>query len=253
MLAAGLELGSGCGDPAHLRSTYRVSSGKARVILHRFTQVESTQLEARKLAEAGSGHGTVVWADEQTAGRGRLGRSWTGTPGESLLFSVVLRPGGLARDAALLSLGAAAGVAEALDVRVKWPNDLVDGQGRKLGGFLGELELDGTGIRYVLLGLGLNVSQAAFGPELPNATSLRLVHGEHDREDVLDRAVRAILAWSSHPDRLELWRSRAHTLGKWVKIGEREGIATALRDDGALIVGGVAVTTGEVEVVLALG
>lgn len=217
--------------------------------LVRFDRVESTQIEARRLAEAGAVHGTVVVAEEQTGGRGRLGRAWVGAPAESLLFSVVLRPGGLARDAALLSLGAAAGVAEALDLRVKWPNDLVDRDGRKVGGFLGELEMEGEGIRYVVLGLGLNVGQTGFPPDLPNATSLRLVHGPQDREQVLDSAVRAILAWSMHPDRLDLWRARSQTLGQRVKIGERVGIATALRADGALIVDGVAVTAGEVEMV----
>jgi BirA family biotin operon repressor/biotin-[acetyl-CoA-carboxylase] ligase len=238
----------------------------------RFGEVDSTQRVAREQAEAGAPHGTVVVAEAQTAGRGRLGRTWVAAPGESLLLTVVLRPPGPARDAPLLTLGAAAGIARALRVWVKWPNDLVDGEGRKLGGLLAEMEVaergpgggEPTGIRYVLLGLGLNVEQRAFGPELPNATSLALVRGEAgtlgdpaapgagrgvDRDALLESVVDAILGWSGHPGRLDLWRERSGTLGRRVRVGGVEGVATALRDDGALVVGGVAVTAGEVEMV----
>lgn len=216
------------------------------MILHRHASLPSTQDEARRLAEAGAPHGTVVLADEQTAGRGRRGRVWRSEPGENLTFSCVLRPPGPIRDAPLLTLGAAAGLALAFDVRVKWPNDLVSADGHKLAGLLAELETDGDRVAFVILGVGLNVGQLSFPPDLPNATSLARLHGPQDREEVLDRAVSALLAWSAHPDRLDLWRRRAHTLGRHVRIGEIEGVATGLRDDGALIVGGVPVTTGEV-------
>lgn len=216
------------------------------MIVERHGEVDSTQRLARERAFAGAPHGTVVVAEAQTAGRGRRGRVWQAAPGENLLFSIVLRPAVPAREAPLLTLGAAAGIAEALDVRVKWPNDLVDPEGRKLGGLLGELELDGDRVRHVVLGVGLNVNQRTFPPELPLATSLARRDGPQDREEVLDRVVRAILAWSAHPDRLDLWRRRAHTLGRVVTVGEVTGTASGLRDDGALIVDGVAITTGEV-------
>lgn len=214
--------------------------------IHRFDEVDSTQRVARALAEEGAPHGTVALAERQTAGRGRLGRTWQSAAGENLTFSVVLRPTGPVRDAPLLTLGAAAGLAEALELRVKWPNDVVTPDGRKVAGLLAEMETDGAAIRYVVLGVGLNVNQAAFPPELPNATSLALLRGPQDREAVLETAVAALLAWCQHPGRLDLWRQRAHTLGKRVRIGEIEGVATHLRGDGALIVDGVAVTTGEI-------
>ena len=217
------------------------------MILHRFDIVDSTQTLARRYAEAGAPHGTVVLAEAQTAGRGRRGREWRSPPGSGLTFSIILRPPGPARDAALLTLGAAAGLALALDARVKWPNDLVDPDGHKLGGLLAELETDGDIIRYVLLGVGLNVHQVDFPSDLPNATSLTRLHGPQDREEVLDRATAAILAWCAHPGRIDLWRQRAHTLGRQVRIGAVSGVARGLRDDGALLVDGVAVTTGEVE------
>lgn len=217
------------------------------MILHRSGVVTSTQDVARAAAEAGAPHGSVFVAEEQTAGRGRLDRRWVAEPGVNLTFTVVLRPLGRVRDAPLLTLGAAAGLALALDVRVKWPNDLVDDDGRKLGGLLAEMETDGDRVAWVILGVGLNVNQAAFPPELPNATSLRLLRGAPvDREETLERAVSAILAWSAHPDRLDLWRRRAHTLGKRVRIGDVEGIAHGLREDGALLVDGRAITTGEI-------
>lgn len=185
-------------------------------------------------------------AESQTAGRGRLDRRWRSAKGENLLFTVVLRPPVAPRDAPLLTLGAAAGLAEAFELRVKWPNDLVTPGGRKVAGLLAEMETRGEHVRYVLLGVGLNVNQVEFPPDLPNAASLATLRGPQDREAVLETAVAAILAWSAHPGRLDLWRRRAHTLGRRVSVGGVEGLATHLRDDGALIVDGVAVTTGEI-------
>lgn len=216
------------------------------MIVHRFGVVDSTQRVARELAEAGAPHGAVVVAEEQTAGRGRLGRRWEAPSGQNLLFTVVLRPLCPIREAPLLTLGAAAGLAEALELRVKWPNDVVTPDGKKVAGLLAEMETRGDAVRYVILGVGLNVNQVDFPPELPNATSLAVLRGPQDRDAVLEGAVAALLAWCQHPARLELWRRRAHTLGRRVRIGEIEGVATHLRDDGALIVDGAAVTTGEI-------
>ncbi|MDP2313025.1 MAG: biotin--[acetyl-CoA-carboxylase] ligase [Pseudomonadota bacterium] len=216
------------------------------MILHRYDTVTSTQAVARVLAEAGAPHGTVVLAEEQTAGRGRLDRRWESARGLNLTFTLVLRPRIAARDAPLLTLGAAAGLAVAFDLRVKWPNDLVTGEGRKVAGLLAEMDTILDRVEFVLLGVGLNVNQVAFPEWLPNAASLATVGGPQDREEVLERAVAAILAWSEHPDRLTLWRQRAHTLGKQVRIGAIEGLATGLRDDGALLVDGVPVLAGEI-------
>jgi BirA family biotin operon repressor/biotin-[acetyl-CoA-carboxylase] ligase len=216
------------------------------VLLHRYDVVSSTQTVARALAEEGAPHGTVVLAEEQTAGRGRLDRRWDSARGLNLTFTLVLRPRIAARDAPLLTLGAAAGLATAFDLRVKWPNDLVTAEGCKVAGLLAEMDTMGDRIAFVLLGVGLNVNQVDFPEWLPNATSLALLGGPQDRDEVLERAVAAILAWADHPDRLSLWRHRAHTLGKHVRIGAVEGVASGLRDDGALIVGGVPILAGEI-------
>ena len=216
------------------------------MLLHRYDVVSSTQTVARALAEEGAPHGTVVLAEEQTAGRGRLDRRWDSARGLNLTFTLVLRPRIAARDAPLLTLGAAAGLATAFDLRVKWPNDLVTAEGCKVAGLLAEMDTMGDRIAFVLLGVGLNVNQVDFPEWLPNATSLALLGGPQDRDEVLERAVAAILAWADHPDRLSLWRHRAHTLGKHVRIGAVEGVAAGLRDDGALIVGGVPILAGEI-------
>ena len=214
----------------------------------RYARVGSTQDVARDLARGGAAHGTTVLAEVQEAGRGRMDRRWESGEGLDLAFSVVLRPGGRLRDAPLLTLGAAAALADAFDVRVKWPNDVVDGEGRKLAGILAEAEtIEGDRVAWVVLGVGLNVNRTVFPPGLPNATSLALLAGRVvDREDAFQRARAALLAGIEAPDRLDRWRARAHTLGRHVRVAGVEGIAEALRDDGALMVGGVAVTTGEI-------
>lgn len=126
---------------------------------HRYERVDSTNLEALRLAELGAPAGTVVLADTQSAGRGRLGRTWADLPGRSLLMSVLLeRPrewAGLLTAAAALAAAEAVEELAGLRVGVKWPNDLMAG-GRKLGGVLAE----GRGALPVAVGIGLNVSGA---------------------------------------------------------------------------------------------
>ncbi|MEN9787593.1 MAG: hypothetical protein RLZZ299_2857 [Pseudomonadota bacterium] len=215
--------------------------------VHRFEEVDSTQRVARDLAVQGAPHGTAVRAERQTRGRGRLDRSWDSAPGLDLTWSIVLRPGCRLAEAPLLTLGAAAALADALDVRVKWPNDLVDDEGRKLAGLLAEVDADGERVRWVVLGIGLNVNRQAWPAHLPRATSLARVRGAaQDREDVFTRAHAAVVTGADDPARLVRWRARAHTLGRHVVVGDASGVATELRDDGALRVGTRWITTGEI-------
>ena len=129
--------------------------------------VGSTNDEALRLAEAGAAEGTVVWALEQTGGRGRRGRHWA-SPLGNLYCSTVLRPACSALQAAELGFVAALAVADTIpaerDVRVKWPNDvLVDGG--KIAGILPESAIDAGGaVEHVVMGIGLNVG---FAPQLP--------------------------------------------------------------------------------------
>jgi len=220
----------------------------------------STQERAKAAAREGAPHGFVVFAERQDAGRGRQGRVWESGSGAGLLLTVVLRPALRAQDAPRLCLAAAVGVVEATGDRygIKWPNDVLAPDGRKVAGILAECEpVAGGGIAYALLGVGLNVHGA---PPLPTATCLDAVEGgTRDRTALATALVLEVRAWSdrlvTEPDVvLERWRQRQVTLGRRVRIGGIEGTAMALEPSGALTVrddGGAVhlVTTGDVEMI----
>jgi len=214
--------------------------------LVRLGRVESTQAVAFTLAARGAADRTVVLAEAQTAGRGRRGRTWYDEPGASLLMSVILRPRLEPPQLPTLSLAAGVAVAEALarvtglDARVKWPNDLLVG-GRKLAGILLESRL--TPAPLVVLGIGINLAQRAFPPDLADrATSVRLATGRTvDREALLRAVLESLDTWRGHletdgwePVR-ERWRSLADTLGRRVTVEGVTGVAVDLDEDGALI------------------
>jgi BirA family biotin operon repressor/biotin-[acetyl-CoA-carboxylase] ligase len=142
-------------------------------------------------------------------------------------------------------------MAEVLDCRLKWPNDLQDSEERKLGGILAELYTrEGTAPEdwRVILGVGLNINQVDF-PGLPQATSLRRMRGEiQSRARLLEELLPAIEAVDPRaPGILDRWRARSNTLGRHVRVGEHQGLAESLREDGALVVGGHPVLAGDVE------
>lgn len=220
----------------------------------------STNALARQAARGWQGPptpGPVVVADHQTGGRGRRGRTWESPPGTNLLFSVVLQPRVAPPLAARCVLQWAAAMAQATGLLVKWPNDLVTPAGHKVAGLLAQLDVaaepfgSGAQVRSLVLGVGVNVNQEAFPDHLPSATSLRVHRGARvDRAQLLAELLQAIAAVDVHAaDPLAAWRDVSHTLGKRVRVGEVEGVATALRDDGALLVDGRPVLTGDVELV----
>ncbi|MBN2429466.1 MAG: biotin--[acetyl-CoA-carboxylase] ligase [Deltaproteobacteria bacterium] len=147
---------------------------------------ESTNLVARQLAEEGTPEGTVVLADCQTGGKGRLGRPWLSPPGVNFYGSVVLRPAVLPRKAGqitfITSLAAAGALRDSFSVeaQVKWPNDILL-NGKKIGGVLNELCASQEKINYLVLGLGVNLNMTC--DQLPErelfpATSVMLEQGE---------------------------------------------------------------------------
>ena len=165
-------------------------------IVHLVT-VDSTNSRARELAAQGAPEGTLVLAEQQTAGRGRRGRSWHSEAGAGIYLSMIVRPSLAAGEVARLTITTAVAACEALrdlsgaDVRIKWPNDLLVGP-RKLGGILTELSLDQESVDYAVIGLGVNVGAAWFPAELETiATSLRLECGVGFRRAAV---VRQILA-----------------------------------------------------------
>jgi BirA family transcriptional regulator, biotin operon repressor / biotin---[acetyl-CoA-carboxylase] ligase len=210
--------------------------GRPRVH-HRVT--DSTNERARELAALGAPHGTLVTADEQTAGRGRQGREWVAAPGSSLLLSLVLRS---PTDA--LPLAAAVAVCEALpvDAAIKWPNDIWIG-GAKVAGILVEARPQEG---WAVLGVGVNVSDA---PDLPHTTSLG---GAVGVEELLERLLLALDRWLSRPlpEVLAAWRSRDALLGETVRWQNGSGKGVGIDEAGALLVdtgsGVVALQAGEV-------
>jgi BirA family biotin operon repressor/biotin-[acetyl-CoA-carboxylase] ligase len=194
----------------------------------RVDSVPSTQDLARPLPV-----GTVVVAEHQTAGRGRLDRRWAGPPGSALLASWVLP----AHPLAPLAAGVACAQACGERVRLKWPNDLLL-DGRKLGGILVERTDD-----RCIVGTGINLSWAP-----PDAAMLVGV----GRDDLLERLAERLETWFAAPaaEALAAWRSRADTLGRRVRVelpdGSFEGVAEDIEPDGSLLVAGRVVAAGDV-------
>jgi BirA family biotin operon repressor/biotin-[acetyl-CoA-carboxylase] ligase len=193
---------------------------------------DSTNIRARELAAAGAPHGTLVTAAEQSAGRGRQGRTWSAPAGQALLCSLVIhRPG------PLLSLTAGVAVAEVIgtDARVKWPNDvLVDG--RKVAGILVEGRPQEG---WVVLGIGVNVAVRIddMPPELRElAGTLGLAPAEI--EPTLARLLGSLSAWLERSDGeiLGAFAERDALLGQTVTWSDGRGQARGVDDRGRLLV-----------------
>ncbi|HEX5723886.1 MAG TPA: biotin--[acetyl-CoA-carboxylase] ligase [Longimicrobiaceae bacterium] len=224
--------------------------------VHLYARAGSTNDVARALAEAGAPAGTVVLADEQSAGRGRGGKGWASAPGLGVWMSLVLRPAALPAPGLLpILVGLAA--AEALDpfvrparVAIKWPNDL-QLAGRKVGGILCEGSWDAARPGAVVAGIGINVLHAPddFPPEVqPLATSLRIAAGwSPPRAEVAGALVRALVPAVTEPPAqlagalLEAMRGRDALAGRPVHVtGARAlaGTALGVTPSGALLVRG---------------
>jgi BirA family biotin operon repressor/biotin-[acetyl-CoA-carboxylase] ligase len=158
--------------------------------LHFSRVTSSTNSDAVAGARSGAPHGSVYWTDEQLAGRGRGDHGWISAAGEGLYVSVLLRPQIPAARLALLPFAAGLAAADAirtvssfaapgLEIDLRWPNDLLIGP-RKTGGILVEAGNDSEGLHYAVVGIGINVHQRAFPPDLATpATSLDLEANRH--------------------------------------------------------------------------
>lgn len=232
--------------------------------VYTFQTIDSTNNCARALAGCWAEEGTVVIAEEQTAGKGRLGRTWLATPGENLTFSIILRPSLPSEEMNLLPLLVAVGVARAVEsvismnVQCKWPNDLLL-DGKKFAGVLMEGVLSNNAVDYVVVGIGINVNQTLFPPELAErATSLRLATGASINRDTLFRAILHSLeteydslSASGFHEVLPRWLSYAPIVGRQVTISQDgsilAGTVRGISKHGGLIVE----TNGEERVVFA--
>lgn len=168
-----------------------------------FDTLDSTNTQAKRWAERGAPAGGLVLAEVQTAGRGRMGRTWESTSGLNLLFSVILRPKLLSNQLGLLTLAAAVAVAEAItpivaptQVRIKWPNDILIGS-RKCCGILLESCITSNEVSTVVLGIGLNVNQTTFPDHITEKATSLLIETGHavDRPSLLADLLLRLEQW----------------------------------------------------------
>ncbi|MCD6487049.1 MAG: biotin--[acetyl-CoA-carboxylase] ligase [Syntrophobacterales bacterium] len=205
--------------------------GRKDIYHHRLA--DSTNVRAKYLADEGAAEGTVIIAEEQEQGRGRRGRSWFSPEGKGIYVSIILRPGLAPSESPKLTLMAAVAVAEALlsltslDVRIKWPNDIMI-HGRKLAGILTEISTEMDAVEYVIIGLGLNVNipYDLFPTDISDmATSIILETG---RQFPRIRILKAYLEWlekyyelfmkSGFGSVLKRWKELSDIIGRQVRI-----------------------------------
>lgn len=209
-----------------------------------YRRCESTNSRARELAAGGAPAGTVVTADEQTAGRGRRGRRWSAAPGKALLYSAILRP--LERPHRLLPLAVPVAVCEAIErlaaveCAVKWPNDVWI-EGRKCAGVLIEARpQDG----WAVIGIGVNVAiePGEFAADL-RWPAVSIGNGR-SVADALAAVNEALGEWAGAAEEEVLagFRRRDALLGRRVGWDQGSGIASGIADDGNLL---IALDSGE--------
>jgi len=207
-------------------------------------ETDSTMTDALEAARKGAPAGTLCWTSYQKAGRGRLpGRQWESSPGDSLMFTMLLQADTLKLQPSLsLRMGlAVAQVLEELhipDIRIKWPND-VYGSAKKLCGILCEYRSG-----FVLAGIGLNLMQKSFPEDLPQAGSLYMVHPQDwDAEDLLTRILHKVPGVLESSISLEQWNRRLLWMGEEVEMLEgdparkvkKRGRVAGIAPDGALL------------------
>jgi BirA family biotin operon repressor/biotin-[acetyl-CoA-carboxylase] ligase len=208
--------------------------------LHFYPTIHSTNTLLMQQADAGAPEGTVYFADEQTAGRGRGAHTWASPPGSGLYVSILLRPRIAPADVLWLSLAAGLAVLQAvqqvtsLEADLRWPNDLLLGP-RKFCGILTELNAEVTRVRHLVVGIGINVHQQQFPEELSHqATSLHIETGKHwPRQDLLIALLQAIhqeaaaltknLPQATQSILARLEQSSSWIKGKRVQVDEAEG------------------------------
>jgi len=217
-----------------------------------FDLIDSTNLKAKALAREGVSEGTIVIAEEQTAGRGRLDRPWFSERGKNLTFSLIIKPRIKIEYNGVLSLYAGLAVAQAIQnvlhviPQCKWPNDVLLGD-KKLCGILSEAILMNGILEGVIIGIGINVNQTFFPEEIKQtATSLSLNAGKQfNRFEVLAAVLERLEILYGDIQKgllkniLDGWKRYCSIFGKEILVSQNgqiiKGIATGLDEDGGLL------------------
>jgi BirA family biotin operon repressor/biotin-[acetyl-CoA-carboxylase] ligase len=231
--------------------------GETRVVgrdIQVFEETTSTNDVIEKLARDGVKEGAVVYAECQTKGRGRLGRKWVSPPHKGLWFSVLLRPALRPQMATQLTVASATALRRAIKLQtgwspeIKWPNDILMG-GKKVAGILTEMSAELDQVRYIILGIGVDVNLTAqeFPADLRKiATSLRLETGKPvSRAELAVHILReldrdyALICAGKFTGVADEWEAHCTTIGRevTVQLGARQvrGCVESLDDDGALL------------------
>jgi len=216
-----------------------------------FDSIHSTMDHAFELGMAGEDEGTVVCAESQTKGKGRLGRSWSSPKGKGIYMSIILRPSLLPSNVAQLTLLAAVATCEAIRkttsvaAKIKWPNDILIND-KKVAGILTELSAEVDRVRFVVVGVGVNVNTALKylpkqGTSLKNETKKMV-----SRVELLQEILRLMEQWYQRVNAegfspvMKRWKELSSTLGKRIRLidagGKIEGKAIDLDRDGGLII-----------------
>jgi BirA family biotin operon repressor/biotin-[acetyl-CoA-carboxylase] ligase len=238
-------------------------------VIRFYREVESTNDVAFDLAKEGAAEGTVVIADTQTKGRGRLQRKWISPPGFNLYMSIIFRPSISSKDATILTLVSSIALFETVNShgiksQIKWPNDLLINR-RKVAGVLTEMEPDGERVEFVLVGLGVNLNMTRevmnnlMGEVSEIATSVREELGrEVDRSEFAANLINLLEKWydefnsKGKSNIIGEWKKRWGDLNKRVRVridgNVIEGIAYDLDQNGFLL---IKKDNGEIERIIA--
>jgi BirA family biotin operon repressor/biotin-[acetyl-CoA-carboxylase] ligase len=215
--------------------------------------IDSTNLQAKRITGTDGKGSTLIVADTQTAGRGRMGRSWESPEGKGLYFSLLLRPRLKPNEATLITLAAGLSLGMTLkemgaeSILIKWPNDILLKE-KKIGGILCEMKSMGSEVQYVVVGIGINLSQQPedFSRDVSaRAGSLELLTGRKwDKERILENFLHAFLPEIKNlekggsADLIARWEQASDLLGRKIHVLSRreplEGIAMGLNPQGHL-------------------
>jgi BirA family biotin operon repressor/biotin-[acetyl-CoA-carboxylase] ligase len=216
-----------------------------------FNSIGSTMDEAFQLGLKEASEGMVVCAESQSKGKGRLGRSWVSPKGKGIYMSVILRPRLVPADIAQLTLLSAVAVCESIEkicpvkAKIKWPNDILVNN-KKIAGILTELSAEMDRVRFVVIGIGINVN-TSISQLPPHATSIKNETGQKSsRVELVQEILRSLEQWYATLNEqgfdpiIARWKKLSSTLGKHVRVvdlsGDIEGEAVDLDEYGGLII-----------------
>jgi BirA family biotin operon repressor/biotin-[acetyl-CoA-carboxylase] ligase len=219
-----------------------------------YASTDSTNLQAKLAAENGAGEGTLLVADMQTSGRGRRGRTWISPPGTNVYYTLLLKPEYPADRASAVTLVMALAAAEGirrtcgLEAGIKWPNDIVVG-GKKVCGILTEMSVEQDYIHYVVIGVGINVGQQEFAPEVAQTAGfLQQENGQRiSRAELVANIMQAFekdyeifVQTLDMSGLMDAYNALSVNRGREVRVldpkGEFSGISAGINESGELLV-----------------